>query len=245
MQGGPEGFPFLIFVKFQKNVPGSQGKRAGRVVWVPEKGAFLSYSKIYRVSAERDGDRGAECGDVVRLPERLRLGVPGDPVVVPAGARGPGARRRGGRGAGSGAASPARPLSLSHPLPGSSGCPARAPRPSVVVHGGPLGAASIPCVSDAQGCQGALVCPGVARLTPRRMSCSVLPVTTASCLLLLGLATPEMPIGHDDGDTSQDAHWLSPFRDGGVGAEGSVGVPIPLPPPPPRLWLAEKRRVKV
>nr|XP_058152564.1 V-set and transmembrane domain-containing protein 2A isoform X1 [Dasypus novemcinctus] len=61
--------------------------------------AFFS-SKIHRVSAERDGYRGTECGDVLRFSERLRLGVPGDPVVVPARARGPGARSRGGRRAG-------------------------------------------------------------------------------------------------------------------------------------------------
>ena len=82
-----------------------------RVEYLFHKGAFLFCSKIYRVSAECDSNRGAECGDVLRFPERLGLGEPGDPVVVPAGAGGPGAWGRCGRGTGSGVASPELPVS--------------------------------------------------------------------------------------------------------------------------------------
>lgn len=95
-----------------------------RVVWIFQQDSFLFCSKIYRVPAERDGDRRAECGDVLRFPERLRLSVPGDPVVVPAGARGPGARGRGGRCSGSRVAPPAALFPLA---PLSSECPVRGP----------------------------------------------------------------------------------------------------------------------
>lgn len=84
------GFYLFIF-KSKENVVSSQ-ETLSRVVCIFQKGAFLFCSKIYRVSTERDGNRGAECGDVLRFPERLLLGVPGDPVVVPAGAGGPGPR---------------------------------------------------------------------------------------------------------------------------------------------------------
>lgn len=94
--------------------------RAPRKSLAPEtrarpKRASLFCSEIYRVSAERNGKRRAERGDVVRLPERLRLALPGDPVVVPEGPRRPGSRRRGGRRSGSGCAT------VPHPRP--SHCP--------------------------------------------------------------------------------------------------------------------------
>lgn len=94
--------------------------RAPRKSLAPEtrarpKRASLFCSEIYRVSAERNGKRRAERGDVVRLPERLRLALPGDPVVVPEGPRRPGSRRRGGRRSGSCCAT------VPHPRP--SHCP--------------------------------------------------------------------------------------------------------------------------
>ena len=114
-QGKPWGEPlgyhrgvFFFFLKTQENVVSSQ-EMLSRVECIFQKGAFVFCSKIYRVSAECDSNRGAECGDVLRFPERLCLGVPGDPVVVPAGAGGPGAWGRCGRGTGSRVASPELP----------------------------------------------------------------------------------------------------------------------------------------
>lgn len=101
---------FFFFLKTQENVVSSQ-EMLSRVECIFQKGVFLFFSKIYRVSAECDSNGGAECGDVLRFPERLCLGVPGDPVVVPAGAGGPGAWGRCGRGTGSGVASPKFPAS--------------------------------------------------------------------------------------------------------------------------------------
>lgn len=63
--------------------------------------AFLSCSKIYRVSTERDCNRGTKCGNVLCFPKWLCFSVPGDPVVVPSGTRGPGAWDRGSQLSGS------------------------------------------------------------------------------------------------------------------------------------------------
>lgn len=69
----------------------SKKETLANLVQTYQNDAFLSCSKIYRVPAERDCDRGTKCGNVLCFPKRLCFSVPGDPVVVPSGTRGPGA----------------------------------------------------------------------------------------------------------------------------------------------------------
>lgn len=157
------------------------------------------------------------------VPERLRLGVPGDSVVVLAGARGPGARGRGGRCTGSRVASPARPLRLSTHSLGPLGVQPGVCGPRWCM-GAPWEPPALPVgvtPRDARLC--ARVCPG--DVTARKLSWRVFLVKTGINLLLLVLAHRDVR-GGTTGLVHPRTLTGCPFLDGGMGVGNSAGVSI-------------------